>query len=301
MGYPGLQLKLAQLHCIRIALAHYENFLVLSPATPFRYVPHIAALYAFSRHADDIADENIDNLEATKILDDWKNSLQNALNGVPENKIFHALIATVKRHNLPHHLLFDLLKAFKQDLTTTHYDTFESVRAYTRHSADPVGRLMLRIYGYDNPQLDALSDNICTGLQLANFLQDVGEDADRGRIYIPMDECNRFDVDPNEILNKTRSVKLEHLLHYQNIRAYRFIMQGLPLADHLKGRLQKSIRLFALGGLQILENLRKDPQEALYRRVTLNAKQKRKAVISSFRQFKQHRTPKTTSPSLPLQ
>ena len=297
MGFLSLKLRKAQLQCIRTALSHYENFFVIGPLTPLRYVPHIAALYAFSRYADDLADEVSDVREAEERLNDWQNERRRALDGDPFHPIMRALQNSVSQFNLPHQLLLNLLSAFKQDITTTRYDTFEQVRDYTCRSADPVGRLVLRIYGYDDPELDELSDNICTGLQLANFCQDVGEDAARGRIYIPLDECRKFDVDPIEILDRSPSQRLERLLLFQNIRAYRFLQRGFPLAERLKGRLKITIRLFALGGVQILENLRKDPLVALYNRETLGAKQKRRALLASFRKLKQQITSPHASPT----
>jgi len=283
MGLIDLKLRSAQLHCIRKALSHYENFFVLGPLTPVRKLPHIAALYTFSRHSDDLADEIEDNAEASRQLEQWRESLKNSLDGQIDHKILRALKATVDRFDLPTDLLFDLLSAFKQDVTVNRFETFNDVRDYTRRSADPVGRLVLRLYGYDDPELDDLSDNICTGLQLANFCQDVGDDARRNRIYIPLDECKNFDVDPIEIMDCTSSARMERLLHYQNVRAYKYLRAGLPLAEKLKGRLKIAVRLFALGGLKVLENLRLDPQAALYRRVAVSSGQKLNMLASSFK------------------
>ncbi|MBU0519616.1 squalene/phytoene synthase family protein [bacterium] len=278
-----LKLRSAQLHCIKTALTHYENFFVLGPLTPIGKLPHVAALYAFSRHSDDLADEIVDETEAAAQLNQWQDSFQDSLNGQVDHKILRALKATIERHNLPTDLLIDLLSAFRQDLSVNRFDTFEDVRNYTRRSADPVGRLVLRLYGFDDPELDELSDHICTGLQLANFCQDIGDDAQRNRIYIPLDECKSFDVDPIEIMDCTPSARLERLLHYQNVRAYKYLTAGLPLAEKLKGRLKVTVRLFALGGLQVLENLRRDPQAALYRRVSVSSKQKLNMLVSSLK------------------
>jgi squalene synthase HpnC len=286
MGLSSLKLRLAQLHCTRIALSHYENFFIFGPLTPLRYVPHLAALYAFSRHSDDLADEIEDQFEAAERLNEWQNDLTTALDGAAPHKILRALQHTTTRYNLPPELLFNLLSAFKQDLSTSRYETFEQVRDYTRRSADPVGRLVLRLYGYDDPELDELSDNVCTGLQLANFCQDMGDDARRGRIYIPLDECTQFDVDPVEILDCTPSTRLERLLYFQNVRAHKFLKNGLPLAEKLKGRLKISIRLFMLGGLQILENVRQNPLAALHSRITLNHGQKLRTLITSLTPLK---------------
>lgn len=220
------------------------------------------------------------------MLDAWQDELRKSLVGEPHHFITRSLSWTVKRHHLPESLLFDLLSAFKQDLTVRTYPTFEELRNYTRRSADPVGRLVLRLYGYENPELDALSDSICTGLQLANFCQDVGEDARRRRIYIPLSECAQFDVDPVEILDRSASPRLEKLLRFQIVRACRHLRAGIPLVRRLKGKLRISVQLFLTGGLQILDKLEKDPLLALYQRVRLTPAQKIRALQSSRKALK---------------
>lgn len=300
MSSSRFELRKAQLHCIRITLSHYENFFVLGPLTPPRFIPHLSALYAFSRHADDLADEIPDGHEAAEGLDLWRRELQSALDGHPTHPITLALEATVRSHNLPPQLLFDLLSAFEQDLKINRYQSFDDLRDYTRRSADPVGRLVLRIFGHDDPELDALSDFICTGLQLANFCQDVGNDAKRDRIYIPLDECRRFDVDPVEILDGTPSSRLEGLLRFQIVRAYKYLLAGMPLTRKLKGRLSKSVRLFAMGGLQILDNLKRDPLAPLRRRITLSPGQRAGSLIvcSTRMKYFPWKTVETQSPPL---
>ncbi len=300
MSFFRFALRRAQLHCVRIALGHYENFFVLGPLTPLRFTPHLAALYAFSRYADDLADEITDDREGLKRLESWRQELRNTLEGHPSHRITKALECTVTRFHLPPQLLFDLLDAFQQDLKINRYDTFDTLRDYTRRSADPVGRLVLRIYGYNDPEMDVLSDFICTGLQLANFCQDVGDDARRNRIYIPLDECRRFEVDPVEILDCTPSPRLEGLLRFQIVRAYKYLLAGLPLAERLEGRLKMSVRLFALGGLQILDTLERDPLAVLHRRVRLNARQKIGALLTSFNRLKQFPMGEPKAPARPI-
>lgn len=168
----------------------------------------------------------------------------------------------------------------------TQFPTFEYLRNYTRRSADPVGRLILRLYGYNQPELDALSDSICTGLQLANFCQDICEDSHRGRIYIPLDECIQFDVDPDEILNLNPSANLEKLLRFQIVRAYKFLQAGDLLPEKVDGNLRISVRLFIAGGMRLLANVQKDPLAALRGRVRLNAWQKLASLRSALKQGK---------------
>ncbi len=279
----GLPLRGAQLHCLRSALSHYENFLVLGPLTPLRLVPHLSALYAFCRYSDDLADEIQDPAEAQLKLDNWTEELQRSLDGHPGHPITRALSWTAARYDLPPDLFFDLLSAFRQDLTVHRFASFTDLRDYSRRSADPVGRLVLRLYGYAEAELDALSDAICTGLQLANFCQDVGSDARRDRLYIPMDECMQFGVDPDDILNGNFTPALDRLLRFQIVRAYKFLNAGASLPDKLPGKLGISVRLFLLGGLAILGQVQKNPQAALSHRVKLNPFQKLGTVVRSFR------------------
>lgn len=273
-------LRRAQFYCLRLALSHYENFFVLGPLTPPRLVPHLAALYAFCRRSDDLADEGPQNAPdraaAGQHLDDWEAELRRGLGfeGKASHPIIRSIAYTADRFNLPTQPLFDLISAFRQDLSVNRYQTFSDLRDYTRRSADPVGRLVLRLYGHHDPELDALSDSICTGLQLANFCQDVGNDAERERIYIPLDELRQFDVDPVQILDRKPSPALEKLLHFQIVRAYKHLQAGSALPVKLAGKSRKSVQLFILGGLKILDNLQRNPLAALRGRVKLKPGQK---------------------------
>jgi len=278
---PG-GIRSAQWYCLRLSLRHYENFFVLGPLTPPRLIPHLAALYAFCRHSDDLADEIAERGEAALRLDAWEDELRRSLGGYPGHPIAAALTHTVRQFDLPHQPLFDLLSAFRQDLSVTRYATFRDLRDYTRRSADPVGRLVLRLYGYQDDELDAISDFVCTGLQLANFCQDVGHDAELGRIYIPLEDFRRFEVDPVDVLNRHPSAQLNRLLHFQVVRAYKFLNAGAHLPEKLVGRLRYSLRLFVYGGMQVLNNVQRDPLLALRRRVKVSARQKLGALAAGF-------------------
>jgi len=271
-------LRRAQFRCLRLALGHYENFFVLGPLTPPRLVSHLAALYAFCRYSDDLADEPPQDLsdQAARLrrFDAWQDELREGLKGSSRHPILRSLAYTAAKFDLPHQLFFDLLSAFRQDLTVLRYETFADLRDYSRRSADPVGRLVLRLYGYNEPGLDALSDSICTGLQLANFCQDIANDAERGRLYVPLDECRMFEVDFVHILDCKASPALEKLLHYQIVRAYKHLQAGSDLPSRLDGKLRASMRLFLAGGFQILEILQRNPLAALRGRVKLSAKHK---------------------------
>ena len=181
----------AYAYCERLARTHYENFPVASRLLPARMRPHVAAVYAFARLADDMADEG-DRPAADRLadLDAWDACLNAAAlgavqRGEPHAEVFLALRHTIEECRLPVQLLHDLISAFRQDVTVTRYATWDEVMDYCRRSANPVGRLVLRIAGYDRPELDAASDAVCTALQLTNFWQDLEIDWAKGRLYVP--------------------------------------------------------------------------------------------------------------------
>ena len=175
------ELARAYAYCERIARSHYENFPVASRLLPARMRPHIAAIYAFARIADDMADEGTrPAAERVADLDRWGSRLTDALRGGPPSdphrEVFVALRHSIEEHHLPPPLFHDLLSAFRQDVTVTRYATWEAVLDYCRRSANPVGRLVLRVAGYDREDLDSASDPVCTALQLTNFWQDLAID-----------------------------------------------------------------------------------------------------------------------------
>jgi squalene synthase HpnC len=197
-----VDLAAAYASCARDARTHYENFPVASWLVPRHMRHHVAAVYAFARAADDFADEGTRSVdERHRLLDSWLCRLRDAVSESPPpprrpivegepantNEIFLALGATIREKQLPSGLFEDLLSAFRQDVTVTRYESWVDVMDYCRRSANPVGRLVLRIADYRDPKLDGWSDAICTALQLTNFWQDLKIDFDRGRVYIPVD------------------------------------------------------------------------------------------------------------------
>ena len=179
--------------CLRLAREHYENFPVASHLLPARMRPHIAAIYAFARTADDFADEpGMPDAERLQRLDDWGARLDQAVStpgmpaaDEPASSIFAALSNTIAVCHLPVSLFHDLLSAFRQDVLRKRYETWDDVLDYCRRSANPVGRLVLRVAGRLTPALAERSDAVCTALQLTNFWQDIGRDWHNGRLYVP--------------------------------------------------------------------------------------------------------------------
>ncbi|NQU05456.1 MAG: squalene/phytoene synthase family protein, partial [Calditrichaeota bacterium] len=184
---------------LEIARGHYENFSIAAFFIPKKLRQDIFNIYAFSRSADDIADLSDDDNDAERTLDKWGVLLEQAKIGTVDHPLFAALGETIRRHNLPLDPFHRLLKAFRLDLTQKRWERWEDLRFYTSYSADPVGRLVLELFGYQDPDFFALSDKICTALQLANHWQDVSEDWNRGRIYIPQEDLKKYDVTEEEI------------------------------------------------------------------------------------------------------
>ena len=245
--------------CERVARAHDENFPVASWLLPAGMRPHVAALYAFARTADDFADEgSLPPDERLRLLDDWQRRLHacawgEQLNGA--DPIFAALGATIRDRRLPVHLFDDLLSAFRQDITTPRYQTWTSVIDYCRRSANPVGRLVLRIAGYENDRLDAASDALCTALQLTNFWQDLERDWQKGRIYVPLDDLAASRARIDDLSARQMTDAWRHALGLAAQRTREQFAAGRAVCDLVEGRLRYELRLTWLGGVRILERL----------------------------------------------
>jgi len=270
-------IEAAYSYCERVAREHYENFPVASTLLPASMRPHIAAIYAFARRADDFADEpGPDADQRLRLLDAWAARLDR---GVPaladpavltgDDLIFIALDQTIRTRQLPRSLFHDLLSAFRQDVTTTRYDTWRDVLDYCRRSANPVGRLVLRVAGYDDPTLDTQSDAVCTALQLTNFWQDLSIDWRRGRLYLPAEERTRAYARESD-LNRSEMTREWREAVRQAIRRTRDLFQtGRPICDAVRGRLRWELRFTWLGGMRILENIEAVDCDVVNRRPTL--------------------------------
>ncbi len=244
--------------CRDLARRHYENFPVASRLLPARLRRPVAVLYAFARSADDLADEgDLDPRQRLDGLDALATGLDAIEAGAtPDGPLFTALADSMRRHRLPLEPLRDLLSAFRQDVTTSRYADFGELMDYCRRSANPVGRLLLKLDGSATPRNLALSDAVCSALQLVNFLQDLRQDADeRGRIYLPQDEMRRFGVDDEQILHHRNSAGLRRLLRFQSERAHRLLRSGSPLGRQLRGRFGLEVRAILLGGERVLQRL----------------------------------------------
>lgn len=251
-------LERAYADCLHLARTHYENFPVASRLLPRKLRRPIAVIYAFARHADDIADEGGLTPEARLAgLREQEAILETIAAGHPQDTALGmALADTVTRYDLPLAPLHDLLSAFRQDVVKTRYADFGEVMDYCRRSANPVGRLLLHLLGDTDPRHLACADAICSALQLINFHQDLHQDyRERNRIYLPQDEMRRFGVTEEHLLERRNDGALRHLMQLQYGRAQRLLRAGAPLAKALRGRFGFELRLTVLGAQRVLEHL----------------------------------------------
>ncbi len=245
----------AEAYCRKLATTHYENFPLVSWLLPRGLHQHFYNVYAYCRWADDLGDEAGSKDRATELLAWWRNELEACYRGETRHPVFVALKPTIHQFAIPITPFRDLLSAFEQDQRVTEYDTFEQLRDYCRRSADPVGRVVLYLCGQFNEQNAEWSDSICTGLQLANFWQDVARDFSIGRIYLPREDCQRFGFARADFDRKTSTPQFIALMKFEVDRAREWLRSGLPLIEKLPGRLQVDIDLFAHGGLKILDRI----------------------------------------------
>ncbi|MFO1318785.1 MAG: squalene synthase HpnC [Burkholderiales bacterium] len=256
-----------------MSVDHYENFPVASLVLPARLRAVVTDIYWFAREADDIADEgDVSPAERLAGLHERVLELDRIERAEPPlTPLFDRLSVHIRAHRLPIGPFRDLLDAFKQDVTKHRYADFGEVMSYCRRSANPVGRLLLHLFGETHPRALALSDGICSSLQLVNFLQDIAGDYRRGRIYLPLDELARHGLDESAIAAGEPTAAWSQLMREQIGRARRILMAGAPLGRVLKGRPGFEIRMIVAGGLRVLEKLTAVDGDVFHRRPTLGA------------------------------
>jgi squalene synthase HpnC len=254
-----------------MAVDHYENFPVASILLPRRLVPAVEAIYAFARSADDIADEG-DAAPAERLaaLQAYEAQLDAIGAGrIPADPMFARLAAVLAEYRLAQQPLRDLLSAFSQDVTTTRYADYAALLDYCRRSANPVGRLMLGLYGVADDASLRESDAICTALQLINFWQDVAVDIGKGRIYLPLEDLARFQVGEDDIVHGRAGTAWAALMRFEVERARALMLSGAPLATRLPGRVGWELRMVVQGGLRILEAIERVGYDVFRRRPQL--------------------------------
>jgi squalene synthase HpnC len=256
---------------VPLSVGHYENFPVASVLLPTRYRRAVVALYRFARAADDIADEgNAAPAQRHAALAAFDRALDAIERGeAPADPLFAALGDAVRAHALPIAPLRDLLSAFAQDVDVTRYPTFAALDDYCRRSANPVGRLILALYGVDDAQSRAASDAVCTALQLANFWQDVAIDWRKGRVYLPLEDLVRFAIDPAEIAGGTCDRRWSSLMRFETARTRALFDAGAALPRRLPLRAGLELRAVIAGGRRILERIDAVDGDVFRRRPTL--------------------------------
>jgi squalene synthase HpnC len=262
-------LAAAQAFCRAVASRHYENFTVATRLVPARLRQHLANVYAFARWSDDLADEAAEPAAATRDLAAWRRQLEDCFAGRPRHPIFVALADTIAHTRLDIEPFARLLTAFERDQTTCRYETRADLLDYCRHSADPVGRIVLALEGCRDERLVALSDSICTGLQLVNFWQDIRRDRLAGRVYLPHEDMRRHGVG-EDMLDRPRACdELVALVRAEVAWARECFATGAPLVAAGPPVLRPAIRMFLDGGLSLATAIERAGYDTLVRRPTV--------------------------------
>jgi len=257
-GGGAADLAAAYAHCARVARSHYENFTIGSWLLPRRLRLDLAAVYSFARGGDDLADEGPDDGRLARLAA-WEARLLACARDPADadHPVFLALGHTIARHDLPLEAFRDLLHAFRRDAAgdTGTFATFADVLEYCRCSANPVGRIVLALFGHRDDERQARSDDVCTALQLTNFWQDVAGDLGRGRVYLPAEDIDGFPGSRTALAERAANAGFRRLLAFEVERTRVFFHRGLALGDLVAGRLAREVRLFARGGLAILDRI----------------------------------------------
>jgi len=249
-----------------LATHHYENFHVVTFLLPKRLHQDFYNVYAFCRWADDLGDEMGDTAESLRLLAWWREELDAMYAGRVQHPVFVALEGTAKKYDLPRQLFSDLISAFEQDQRVTRYQNWDELFGYCRCSANPVGRLVLRLCGYADEERDRLSDATCTALQLANFWQDVTVDYAKDRVYLPLDLLARHGYSVEDIAARCFNAAFQAVMREAVDMARRLFEQGLPLVKMVDRRLAFDLDLFSRGGLRILDKIEQQDYDVLARR-----------------------------------
>lgn len=269
----SLTLSESRDYCRRLARSHYENFTVASWLLPRRLLPHFYAIYAYCRWADDLADEVGSAEQSLNLLDWWDEQLHDCYRGEATHPVFVALGSTIREFEIPIEPLANLLVAFRQDQLVTRYASAADLLDYCRNSANPVGELVLYLGQCHSSESVRLSDAVCTGLQLANFCQDVANDLDRGRVYLPQAELQQAGYTTEMLAAREFNREFRTVMQRQVERADRLLREGCPLVDQVPRKLKVDIALFISGGLAILDEIRQIGYNVWYERPKVSRRQ----------------------------
>jgi squalene synthase HpnC len=270
--------------CRHLATTHYENFHVATSFLPASLRPHFHSVYAFCRASDDLGDEVADTATATRLLGQWRAMLHQCFDYPEQSRhpVYVALQPTIRRHNLPLAPFGDLISAFEQDQVYTHHESLATLEHYSRYSANPVGRLVLLVNGYRSEELMRLSDEICTGLQLANFYQDIVEDWARGRRYIPADAMQHFGVTNDQIEDRHFDANFRAMMEFLVADARARLQRGSHIVELVNRDLAVTLSLFVRGGFSILDAIAAQDFDTLKTRPVVTKSKKLSLLAAAF-------------------
>lgn len=263
----------------RLARSHYENFTVVSAFLPRELRQDMFNVYAYCRWSDDLGDEIPDTALAMDALDWWRRELELCYAGDPRHPVFVALRGTIDRFQIPAEPFHHLLDAFVQDQTVKRFPTYADVEHYCTRSANPVGRLVLYLFGFRDEERQRLSDYTCTALQLANFWQDVTVDWEKGRVYLPLEDMARFGAREEQIPRREFNEPFRELMRFEVERARDLFARGLPLVRTVPKRLRLDLELFTRGGQTILDLIERQGYDVLTRRPALSKSMKAGLIL----------------------
>ena len=256
----------AEAYTRKLATTHYENFHVVSFLLPKHLHQDFYNVYAYCRSADDLADEIPDTEESLRQLHAWGGELDRMYAGEAEHPVFVALQGTVAKYGIPKQPFADLIRAFVQDRHVSRYQTWDEVLDYCVYSANPVGRLVLYLCGYSDAERQALSDNTCTALQLANFWQDITVDQQKDRVYLPLDLLAKHDYTVDELFAHKFDDRFVAVMREAVDRARELFVAGLPLNRMVNKRLAVDLELFSRGGMCVIDKIERQGYDVLSRR-----------------------------------
>ena len=283
--FPAWGIEESRLYTRELTKRHYENFLVTSILVPRRLRQDYCNVYAFCRWADDLGDETGNPAESLDLLDWWQSELLAMADGRAHHPVYVALRDTMERHALPTADFEDLIRAFVQDQSVRRYRSHDELLGYCRYSANPVGRLVLRMHGYCDDELFKQSDSICTALQLANHWQDIRRDWEMDRVYIPQDVMAShgysLELLAEDMANGVASSRCRATIRDLTNRAGTLFSEGLGLATRLKGRLGFEVQLFAMAGLAVLKKIRGQGWDTIASRPVIGKRERTTIVLSA--------------------
>ncbi len=268
--------------CEGIAKAHYENF-PIGWFIPKALRKHVYAVYAFARTADDFSDEEEFEGKRIERLDEFERKLDDAVLGRADEPLFIAVAETLEKTGIPPRHLKDLLTAFRLDTTKKRYRDYRELETYCVYSANPIGRIVLTLFGFNDPRLLELSDRICTGIQLVNHWQDIAVDLKKNRVYLPEEDLNRFGYSYEDLAQRRLDDRFRSLMRFEVARTRSLLYEGRPLLDELERSLKWQVSLMWLGPMKILERIEKSQYDVFSARPSLSHRDKMTLLLSMMR------------------